>query len=111
MRIVENTPSRLVLRDRTLWVSVFCFGAAFALLLQILSGHPDRRALIPAGLFAAFGLLFLRATDVVFDKARRLCLVVRLDLFRRRRRTISFDEIVDILVEPAPVADDAAPQS
>jgi hypothetical protein len=49
MRIAENTPSRLVLRDRTLWISAVCFTAAAALVGRVAfdldgAGQPSVRA-------------------------------------------------------------------
>jgi hypothetical protein len=70
MRISENTPSHLKLRDRTLWISAVCFAAAAILLLRFAFDRDQSEQLIPAGLSLMFGLAFLHATDVTFDKTR-----------------------------------------
>ena len=99
MRIVENSSSRLVLRDRTYWITIVCFAAAlfgagyFAL-------HPgDPRELVPTALFIAFGLAFLHSTDVVFDKIDRRCVVRRLDVVKVTNTELLFHDIKDIKVD------------
>ena len=106
MRIVEDTSSRLVLRDRTLWISLVCFAAAAALLIRF-AAAPDNKLLLSAALSFAFGLPFLRATDLVFDKAQRLCSLRRLDLFRVTRQSLPFRDIRDVRVEVEPQAGDS----
>ena len=103
MRITEDTPSRLVLRDRTLWISLACF-AGTAVLLVRLAGGWDKSLLIGAALFLAFGLPFLRTTDLVFDKMERVCSLRRLDMLKVTRLVLPFREIQDIRVEVEPQA-------
>lgn len=111
MRIVENSPTQLRLRDRTLWISVVCVGMAAALAGRFLvAGEPPGQdlstgAVVLLALGFAFG--FLHATDVSFDKAARTCAVRRLDGFRVRRTALSFDEIADVRVEIEPMPDGA----
>jgi len=105
MRIVENSPERVVLRDRTLWVSWVCLGAAAAVGLQVALKHGDPRALYAAGFVAVFGLFFLRASDVLFDKGRSLCRVRRRDIWRVTQVELAFRDILDVRVEPAPMQD------
>jgi len=105
MRIVENTPERLVLRDRTLWISAVCFGAAALLLIRF--APADRGALIGAILFAVFGLAFLRSTDLVLDKYQALCSLRRLDVLRVKRLRFAFEDIRDVRVEVEPMAGEA----
>jgi hypothetical protein len=85
MRITENTPSRLRLRDRTLWISAVCFAAAAIFVVRFAFDRDQPAVLIPAALFAMFGLAFLRATDVTFDKIERVCAIRRLDVLRLTR--------------------------
>jgi hypothetical protein len=106
MRIAEDTPSRLVLRDRTFWISLICFGAAAALLVRFALAA-DKHLLVGAALFFLFGLPFLRATDLAFDKYQRLCSLRRLDVLRVRRQTLAFEDIRDIRVEVDPMAGDS----
>jgi hypothetical protein len=107
MRIVENSPSCLRLRDRTLWISVVCFGAVVITLVGAIL-HADRPGmLVSAAMFIIFALAFLRATDVTFDKEKRLCDIRRLDMMRLKRMRFAFADIVDARVEIAPVEEPA----
>jgi hypothetical protein len=108
MRISQNTPSHLKLRDRTLWISVVCFAAAAILLVRFAFDRDQSDQLIPAALSVMFGLAFLRATDVTFDKIDRICSVRRFDVVRMMRMRLAFEEITDVRVEIAPMPDDAA---
>jgi hypothetical protein len=99
MRIAENTPSRLVLRDRTLWISAVCFTAAAALVGRVAFDLDDASQLVPAALSVLFGLAFLRATDVTFDKTKGTCLVRRLDVLRLTCRRVAFHDIIDVRID------------
>lgn len=105
MRIVENSSSRLVLRDRTLWLSVVFFGVAIFMMAVFFFGQGgDRRIAYPAGLFALFGVAFLRSTDAVFDKQARVCRLSQLNMVRVKRREIAFDDINDIEIDTGPTS-------
>jgi hypothetical protein len=104
MRITEDTPSRLVLRDRTWWIALFMLGVAMVLLSRGAMVR-DWHFLISATLFLVFGLLSLRGSEIVFDKMQRLCSLRRLDMVRVTRLTLPFREIRDIQVEVEPQAD------
>jgi hypothetical protein len=99
MRIVEDTPSCLVLRARSLWVSYVCFGGTLVLAAASIFTDRGLGPLFPAALLALFGFAFLRATDVVLDKERRRCTIRRRDMLRVTRREVGFDEITDVLVD------------
>jgi hypothetical protein len=105
MRIAENTPSRLKLRDRTLWISAICFAAAAILISRFAFDRDQSEQLIPAGISLMFGLAFLRATDVTFDKVARICAIRRFDVLRLARTRLAFADIVDVRVEIAPMQD------
>jgi hypothetical protein len=64
--------------------------------------------LIPAALIVVFGLAFLRATDVTFDKVGRICAIRRFDVLRVKRTQIAFADIVDVRVEIEPMPDNPA---
>jgi hypothetical protein len=101
MRITENTPSRLRPRDRTLWISAVCFAAAAIFVVRFAFDRDQPAVLIPAALFAMFGLAFLRATD----KIERVCTIRRLDVLRLTRIRLAFAEITEARVEIAPMPD------
>ena len=104
MRIAEDTPSRLVLRDRTFWISLVLIAAAAALLAQYFLVW-DWHLLLSAWVSLAFGIPFLRTTDLVFDKMERVCNLRRLDMLKVTRLTVPFREIRDIQVEVEPQPD------
>jgi hypothetical protein len=106
MRITENTSSHLRLRDRTLWISLVCFAAAVLLGVYAACDQGQFGPFIPAALFLMFGLAFLRATDVTFDKVERTCIISRFDVLRVMRMRLAFEEIVDARVEIEPMPDD-----
>jgi hypothetical protein len=98
MRIVEDSPGRLVLRDRTLWVSIVCWAAALVITPFALARH-EPTALISAALCAAFGVAFFRSSDVVFDKVARSCTIQRRDMWKLSRTVVPFDQIKNVLVQ------------
>jgi hypothetical protein len=102
MRITENTPARLTLRDRTLWISVVCFAAAGFQVASFAAHGGEWSQLVPAAVAVAFGLAFLRATDVTLDKIRRTCTVRRFDIIRVMRKRLAFHDIMDIRVDVCP---------
>ena len=106
MRIVENTPSRLVLRDRTLWISAVLLGAAVVLLAHYVRAHDQ--TLIPALVSVAFALPFLRSTDVIFDKSERICALRRFDMLQMTSTRLEFRDLKDIRVETCPMDDSQA---
>lgn len=107
MRIVENTSARLVLRDRSLWLT-YVFGAA-AIFLSVGGLVVGRlNALALAALFSLFALLSLRSSDVVLDKARKTCTIKRRDVWRATEKQLAFREIRSVVVDPMPMQSDAA---
>ena len=103
MRIAENTPSRLVLRDRTLWISTLLLGVAAVLLVHYAKAHDQ--TLISALVWVAFALPFLRSTDVIFDKSEGICTLRRLDMLRLTSTRLEFRDLKDIRVETCPMDD------
>ena len=107
MRISANTASHLKLRDRTLWISGVCFAAAAILIARAAFDQDRFEQFIPAGLSLIFGLAFLRATDVTFDKIGRICTIRRFDVLRVIRRRLAFADIADVSVEIGPSPGDS----
>lgn len=98
MRIVENSPTRIVVRDRTSWISIVLgAGAIFVAVLAISRGEP--KALISAGLCIVFAIAFLRTSDVIFDKVARSCTLKRRDMWRITRKVVQFASIEDVLID------------
>ena len=108
MRILGNTPSHLRLRDRTLWISLVCFGTAAIIVARVAFDLDQPDQLIPAALSLLFGLPFLRATDVMFDKIGRSCDMWRFDVLRVMRLRLAFDDIRDVRVDICPSPSDSS---
>jgi hypothetical protein len=104
MRIAENKPSRLRLRDRTCWISLVCLGSALILAGGAIATDQPK-LFVTAALFLIFALAFQYTTDVTFDKTRRVCYIRRLNVWRPRRMRLAFEDIRDVRVEFAPVED------
>jgi hypothetical protein len=107
MKIVENTPARLVLRDRTLWLSWFMFAIAAVSAVWFAVKQLDPRQFIVSVLWLGFGVAFLRATDVTFDRSRRACTLRRRDMWRVTARELPFADITDVRVETMRGGDDS----
>ena len=105
MRIVEDTATHLRMRDRTLWISILCFGMAALQIIFVAIGRDEPSHLLLAVVEVAFGLAFFRATDVTFDKIGRTCGIRRFDVVRVMRARLAFDDIRDIKVEVSPSGD------
>lgn len=102
MRIAEDSPQRLVLRDRTLWIGVLLvFAAAFLVYMSLRQAHPAGMW-VGAGLFVLFGLAFFSASDVVFDRSTGEVTLTRLVLWRRSQRVLRFSEIKGVEIQESP---------
>lgn len=97
MRIVEDTPARLRLSDSSLWVTFVCFAASAVLIGAF--ALKDLRVLMPAALFAIFGVAFARSTEAVFDNGRKVASLKRLDMFRRTCRELAYSDIRNVAID------------
>jgi hypothetical protein len=107
MRIVENSVSRLALKDRTLWIAAVCILAAGFMISQAVAHHQPINFYFALFVVATFGLAFLQMTDVVFDKTHRVATLRKLTVIRLKRTTIHFADILDVTVQIAPQPSDA----
>lgn len=100
MNTTEDSPQRLVLQDQTAWIAMLCFGAAlFMAVLSLKQGHGLGSILVPAALFAVFGIAFLSTARIVFDRDRRSIEIRRFTSFRSIRQTLGFDEVKDVEIQ------------
>jgi hypothetical protein len=90
-----------------LWISLVCFGAAGIIVAPVVFGLDQPNQLIPAAVSLLFGLAFLRATDVTFDKIGRICDIRRFDVLRVMRLHLAFEDIRDVRVEICPTPSDS----
>jgi len=99
VRIIENSPSQLRLRDRTWWISVVCFAAAVFVGVGAAVKHGPAATFWSVPVMVIFGLVFLQATDVTFDAATETCRIRRLGGFRRSVKQVNFADIEDIRID------------
>ena len=102
MKVVEDSPSRLVLKDRTLWITGFCFVFAGFMGYQALV-QPARVNFLAPLFLILVGMAFLDMSDVVFDKTRRMVSLRRFSVVKLTRATFRFEEITDVVVQIAPL--------
>lgn len=99
MRIVEDSPVRLRLRETTGYLPVVLGVAAVLIAIFVVVRREDPRQLINSVLFAASAVFFRRESRITLDKSARRCGIWRQDMWRRSYRTIPFDDIEDVQVE------------
>lgn len=99
MRIVENDSRRIVLRDGTLLLSVISLFVAVATVAIGAAKGFGLQLLVPAALFALFGLMFLRSSRIVVDKVARSCTVRRREMWRLTEDQLPFDHIEDVSID------------
>jgi hypothetical protein len=103
MRIIKTTtPSQLVLRDRTLWISGVCFAAALFILYRVVAERDPAALALSALFLVGFGLVFFGASDVVFDRTAQICRLRRISALGVVRASYRFPEIADVRVEIEP---------
>jgi hypothetical protein len=98
MRIVEDTPGRLVLKDRTLWISFVC-GPVALVLAAVTAIEPSWGPGIGAALCLFAAVVFFDSTDLVMDRASRVCDLRRMTYGRTRRWSLPFDQVTDVRIE------------
>ncbi len=100
MRIVEDSPEKLVVKDQSNWLTAVCFAAAaFLVGFAILGNGQHTNVLFTAAVFAAFGAAFLRGFTAEFDKVQQVCKLSSFNIIRRTKRTIPFSEVDDVKLE------------
>jgi hypothetical protein len=99
VRIVEDSPTHFRMRGGSLWIAAICFAAALVAVGHVVLAHAPSKELIAAAFSAAFGLAFLRASDVTCDRHARTCQVSRFTLLGLRRWQFAFRDITNVAVE------------
>jgi len=98
MRIVEDKPERMVLRDRTLWVSLVT-GPLALLLVVVTIGKPAWAPGLAAAVLGLCAFVFFNSTDVVLDRLARTIDLRRMSMGRTRTWSLRFDEIAQVRVD------------
>lgn len=101
MRIVENTPARLVLQDGRRWAGALIAAAMGLVILGEAAYRVPLRDQWVLLLLAGLALALFRTSQATFDKTRRTCAVRRFALSGWRRWNLAFDDILDVRVEPS----------
>jgi hypothetical protein len=99
MRIIENSSSRLRLRETTGYLPIFLAAGAIVIAVIVISRHDNPKQLINSGLLTMAAVFFRRESRITLDKPARRCGIWRQDMWRRSYRAIAFDEIEDVEVE------------
>jgi hypothetical protein len=72
MRIVEDSPQRLVLRDQSIWITAICVVASAFLLYELYINQEIGTQAAIVLFFALFGFAFLRISNIEFDKVSQV---------------------------------------
>jgi hypothetical protein len=106
--VTENSPVRLVLRDRTAWLSLLWILVASLLAFRgasISTGSFAAGTWVAPGFLVLAAFICLRTTVFECDKTSRLATLERLKVFKRSTLVIPFSEISDVVVEAEPMPD------
>jgi hypothetical protein len=98
MRIASQSPTELVVKDSTLWISALCGAAALATVYFSIAKH-EPRSLLGGAFFLLFTIVFARHTVFTFDGMQRIVRWSGYKPFHSTSGSVSFDEIADITVE------------
>ncbi len=99
MRIIENSPALLRLREGTWWLTVACFATALILAGAFVTGRAPPSILFGSAVWAAFGLGFLRSADVAFDRTAQVMTLKRISALGSWTTRLSFADIEDVRVD------------
>ena len=99
MRIIEDSPARLRLRETTGYLPVILGVAAIVIAIFVVVRRENPKQLINSVLFGASAVFFRREARITLDKSARRCGIWRQDMWRRSYRTVPFDDIQDVQVE------------
>lgn len=98
MRIIRQTPTELVVRDSSLWMSAVFVGAAlFVAYFAIFQG--DRRAIGAAAISLLIGIAWARRSTFTFNAAAQRIKWKRLRFLTTKTGTIPFSDVHGINVE------------
>ena len=98
MRIANQSPSELIVKDSGIWISVLCAVAALAL---ILFGSVQAKAslFLVAALFLLFAAIAAQSVTFTFDGIQRIVRWSGYKFFMSTSGSILFDDINDIATE------------
>jgi len=97
MHVVRQSPTELVVKDSSVWMTILFATIAVALVAGIGVSQPVR--LLAPALFLLFGTITARATTFTFDGMQRTVRWSGFKPFKSQSGAILFDEIDDVTVE------------
>jgi|SRR5579872_7378484 len=106
MRITHETPTEIVVKDSSLWMTYLFCGIAAVLVFAVKENSIGKFA--SAALFLLFGVITARATTFTFDAMQRMVRWRGFKPFKSEAATILFDEIDDITVEASSAGNNGA---
>lgn len=98
MRIASQSPTELVVKDSSMWISALCAGVALALIL-FGAAKAQPNTFLGAAVFLVFAMLADCRTTFTFDAIHRVVQWNGRKFLRNRSGTIAFDDIADITIE------------
>jgi hypothetical protein len=98
MRIAHQSPTELVVKDSSFWLTYLNAGIALLLLVAGIS-KTEPRVYLGAALFLLFAAITARGTTFTFDGMQRVVRWNGFKLFKKDSGTIPFDDIEDVTVE------------
>jgi len=106
MHVVRQSPTELVVKDSSLWMSVLFTAIAVAFVAGVGISQPAK-LLVPA-IFLLFGTITARSTTFAFDGMQRTVRWSGFKPFKSQSGAILFDEIDDVTVEASSMGNNGA---
>jgi hypothetical protein len=101
MKITQETPTVLTLRQRSYFPVVMCL-VFFVIGVYLFLNHKDSKSLLIAVFFIVFSLLlivFLKFITIVIDKITSTISITGAGLLGKKTQTINFNQIKEIAIE------------
>jgi hypothetical protein len=98
MHIVRQSPTELVVKDSSLWMSAVCGAAALIIVLFGITRH-EPKAFLSAAFFVLFAAITARGTTFAFEGFERVARWQSYWLFKTKSGAVRFDDIRDVTVE------------
>jgi len=98
MKIVRQTPTEIVVRDSSIWISVIC-GAGFLFILTMTARDGNWKGMLGSSLLLVFALAWLRRSTFSFDAGAQKIRWRRLRVLRLASGEIPFSAVQDIRID------------
>jgi hypothetical protein len=98
MRIAHQSPTELVVRDSSMWISAICAAAALTIIFFAITQNKPSGFLV-AAFFLLFTIILARTSTFTFDGMQRMVRWRGYKPFQSASGMIPFDDISDITVD------------